>query len=227
MSTPGSAHGHHRITGRLHGGLHGAHAGMCGLAGHARWYASGPGRLARRLYRRIAADVAAAGLPDGAIVLDVGTGPGVVPRLIARQNPGLQVEGVDLAEAMIDCALRDAAAEGLAGERLRYRVADVAALPHPDASVDLVVSSLSLHHWADVPAGLREVRRVLRPGAEAWIYDVRWVLGGARRALAAQGIEARLEPLARGPLPWRRPAALLAALGGRLIAQLTFTGPAA
>jgi ubiquinone/menaquinone biosynthesis C-methylase UbiE len=64
-------------------------------------------------------------------------------------------------------------------------VADVARLPHADASVDLVVSSISLHHWDDPGAGLREVARVLRPGGRAWIYDVRAAL--RRAAQRADG----------------------------------------
>ena len=150
---------------------------MFGLAHHAGWYDAVSGRLARPLYRRIAAEVAGAGLPDGATVLDVGTGPGRVPLLIAERCPELIVEGLDLSEEMIGRAMKGAIGAGIGRERLRYRVGDVAALPYDDASVDLVVSSLSLHHWTDVPAGLAEVRRVLRPDGQAWIYDVRAVLG--------------------------------------------------
>jgi SAM-dependent methyltransferase len=234
MTTP-TSHEHQdlhgRSTGRLHGRLHGrfreAHAGMYGLAGHASWYQRGPGRLARPLYRRIAADVAAAGLPDGAVVLDVGTGPGMVALLVAQQCPGVVVEGVDLAEPMIDTARRTAAGTDLPDERLRYRVADVAALPYPDASVDLVVSSLSLHHWTDVPAGLAEIRRVLRPGGRAWIYDVRRVLRRVSAGVAPRGIDVRLEPLRLGRWPSARPAEILAALLGHLLGRLTLSRPAA
>ena len=77
------------------------HGSMFGLAGHAGWYDKGPGRLARPLYQRITADVAGSGLPDGAFVLDVGTGPGRVPLLIAERCPSLVVEGIDLSERMI------------------------------------------------------------------------------------------------------------------------------
>lgn len=80
---------------------------------------------------------------------------------------------------MIDRAKRNAASADTLYPQLRYTVADVAHLPHPDDSVDLVVSSLSMHHWPDVPAGLREIQRVLRPGGQAWIYDVRPVLNRA------------------------------------------------
>jgi ubiquinone/menaquinone biosynthesis C-methylase UbiE len=189
---------------------------MYGIARHAQGYDRVAGRLARPLYRRVVADVLAAGLPVGAAVLDVGTGPGRVPLMIATGRPDLRVEGIDLAPEMIEVATRRGAAAGIAEQRLRFTVADVATLPHPDASVDLVVSTLSLHHWADVPAGLVEIGRVLRPGGRAWIYDVHRVLEPAARALAETGgVDVELGRLTGG--------GLLGRLAGRLVGRLIVT----
>jgi ubiquinone/menaquinone biosynthesis C-methylase UbiE len=74
----------------------------------------------------------------------------------------------------------------------------VAALPHDDASVDLVISIASAHHWADVDAGLRELRRVLRPGAQAMIYDVRPVVRAAVSSARGMGMRASAQPLGLG-----------------------------
>ena len=229
----GHAHGHakadvvglslrDRVLGRLSEQGRRAHAGMFGLAHHAGWYDAVSGRLARPLYRRIAAEVAGAGLPDGATVLDVGTGPGRVPLLIAERCPELIVEGLDLSEEMIDRATRGAVGAGIGQERLRYRVGDVAALPYEDASVDLVVSSLSLHHWTDVPAGLAEIRRVLRPGGQAWIYDVRAVLGRVASDAPRRGLDVGLKPLGV-PASVTGLARYGAVLAGRFMARLTIT----
>jgi ubiquinone/menaquinone biosynthesis C-methylase UbiE len=153
------------------------------------------------LYRWVARDVAGADLRDGAFVLDVGTGPGRVPLLVAGARPGIRIEGLDLSTAMIAHAeeeLQRARARGVRGaERVGYRVGDVAGLPFADASVDLVISTISQHHWPDVAAGLAEIRRVLRPGAQAWIYDFRPALAGAREAAAALDAQVRTE----APLP--------------------------
>jgi ubiquinone/menaquinone biosynthesis C-methylase UbiE len=162
--------------------------------------------LTRPLYERVAADVAAAGLGEAGSVLDVGTGPGRVPILIAQALPGRRVDGVDLSGPMVDRARRNAAEAGLA-DQVTFTVGDVTALPYPAASFDLVVSSISLHHWGDPEAGLREVRRVLRPGGQAWIYDFRlWYALG--RAVAAACVvfwdrPVRREPLRGGPLRLR------------------------
>jgi ubiquinone/menaquinone biosynthesis C-methylase UbiE len=59
------------------------------------------------------------------------------------------------------------------GRRPSFLVGDAAALAFPDGSFDLVVSTLSLHHWADPAAGLAEIGRVLRPGGRALIWDLR------------------------------------------------------
>jgi SAM-dependent methyltransferase len=211
-----------RFLGRLSEQGRRAHAGMFGLAHHAAWYDAVSGRLARPLYRRIAGEVAGAGLPDGAVVLDVGTGPGRVPLLIAQRCPKLIVEGLDVSEEMIGRATRGAVGAGIGRERLRYRVGDVAALPYEDASVDLVVSSLSLHHWADVPAGLAEIRRVLRPGGRAWIYDVRAVLDRVASGAPGSGLDVGLKPLGI-PASVTGLGRYAAVLAGRLLARLTIT----
>jgi ubiquinone/menaquinone biosynthesis C-methylase UbiE len=44
-------------------------------------------------------------------------------------------------------------------------------LPFPEARFDCVISRYSAHHWHDVPAALREVRRVLKPGGRALLID--------------------------------------------------------
>jgi SAM-dependent methyltransferase len=121
---------------------------------------------------RIAADVAAVA-PDGARVLEVGCGPGHLSGQLAGQH-GLEVTGLDLDPAMIARARANTdRAANRGGRRPEFLVGDVAALAFPDRSFDLVVSTLSMHHWADPAAGLTEIGRVLRPNARALIWDFR------------------------------------------------------
>lgn len=154
------------------------------------------GRVGRKLYDRVVADARGAGLAAGARVLDVGTGPGRVPRALAASEPSWVVEGVDLSPQMISYA------RGLGGG-VSFAVGDVAALPYPDASFDLIVSSLSQHHWSDVEGGVRDLRRVLRPGGWLWIYDARWTLKRAERVAreAFAEVERERVRLSRWPVP--------------------------
>ena len=82
--------------------------------------------------------------------------------------------GLDLDPAMVERARANADRKPK-GAALRpdFIVGDVAALPFPDKSFDLVVSTLSMHHWADATAGLAEIERVLRPAGRALIWDLR------------------------------------------------------
>jgi ubiquinone/menaquinone biosynthesis C-methylase UbiE len=124
------------------------------------------------LVERIAADVAAVAC-DGARVLEVGCGPGHLLIRLARQH-GLEVTGLDLDPAMIARARANADRLGDGDQpRPSFLVGDGAALAFPDRSFDLVVSTLSMHHWADPTAGLAEIGRVLRPGARALAWDFR------------------------------------------------------
>jgi len=182
-------HGHH---GGGHGRGHGQGADGGGQVGRdparhssADHEASGEGRFAgehaerydrrsrskARFYRRTARDVVAVTPPDGH-VLDVGTGPGRLLVEIARARPDVRVTGVDVEPDMVRLAEHAARDEGLAS-RVRTEVADVATLPLEAASVDVVVATLTAHHWPEVDAAVHELARVLRPGGVLLVVDFR------------------------------------------------------
>ena len=161
---------------------------------------------------RIAADVAAVA-PAGARVLEVGCRPGRLSIRLARQH-GLEMTGLDLDPAMIARARANTDRAGnRGGRRPSFLVGDVAALAFPDRSFDLVVSTLSMHHWADPTVGLAEIGRVLRPGGRALIWDfrpgVRPHLFGPRHADMPDPVDhTRSSPLrvvntTPWPWPWR------------------------
>jgi len=133
-------------------------------------------RILGPLYRRVADDVTAvpglAAMSEISAVLEIGSGPGELALEIARRLPGSDVVGVDLAEAMIQTAVARAREAQLDG-RVRFVLADAAAIPLVDGSIDVTVSTLSLHHWADPATVFVEIWRVLRPGGIALIYDLR------------------------------------------------------
>jgi SAM-dependent methyltransferase len=157
---------------------------------------------------RIAADIAAAA-PDGARVLEVGCGPGHLSTRLAHH--GFDVTGLDLDPAMIARAQANTDRAGNRGGRHpSFLVGDVAALAFPDRSFDLVVSTLSMHHWADPAVGLAEIGRILRPGARTLIWDfrpgVRPHLFGPRHAHIPDPLEytrnSQLRMVKATPWPW-------------------------
>jgi ubiquinone/menaquinone biosynthesis C-methylase UbiE len=150
---------------------------------HGTAYDRHAGRLLRRLHRR-AVDDAVRHAPRGGTVLDVGAGPGRLAVAIATARPDVTVHAIDISPDMIKVARQRADEAGVA-ERTRIQRADVADLPLPDGSVDLVVSTASYHHWRDVPGAARELTRVVRPTGRIWIYDVRFARW--RRLSAAVG----------------------------------------
>jgi ubiquinone/menaquinone biosynthesis C-methylase UbiE len=124
-----------------------------------------------RLLRRLVLQRATA-LVDRGDALDLGCGPGHLVVELAQRGPGLHVTGLDLATDLLTQAEAHAAAHGLTA-RTTFRRGDAAAIPCPPASFDLVVSTLSLHHWSNPVAVFDEVARVLQPGGAFLLFDLR------------------------------------------------------
>ena len=141
------------------------------LVGDAALYDSLAHRLLWRFFDGIATDVAAVA-PAGARILEIGCGPGRLSVRLARDH-GFDVTGLDLDPAMIERARANAAEATGEVRRPSFLVGDVASMSFPDRSFDLVVSTLSMHHWADPDAGLSEIARVLRPNGRALLWDFR------------------------------------------------------
>ncbi|WP_165990199.1 class I SAM-dependent methyltransferase [Streptomyces sp. YIM 98790] len=171
----------------------------------------------RGLYRQVAREVAAVAPRDGR-VLDIGTGPGRLLHELAAVRPDLALAGVDVSADMVALGERAARERGLA-DRIVLRTGDVAGLPEPDGGADVVVTTLSMHHWPDLPAAAAELERVLRPGGHLMVYDFRFApLRRAESALRARprfaASRVRRGSLRPGwnPFPWY---ARLVLRGGR------------
>jgi ubiquinone/menaquinone biosynthesis C-methylase UbiE len=124
----------------------------------------------RDIHTEVAREVAAE-ISSGRL-LDIGTGPGYVPFEIAKRAPGLEIIGIDLSSGMIEIADRNARELGIS-ERVRFEVADAARLPFEEGYFDFVISTLSLHHWRNPAACIKEIHRVLKENGRAYIYDLR------------------------------------------------------
>jgi SAM-dependent methyltransferase len=99
----------------------------------------------------------------GAHVLDVACGTGIAARLAARLvSPTGRVTGLDLDEGMLAVARR--AAQAARDAPIDWRQGDALALPFEPAAFDCVLCFEGIQFFPDRPAGLAQMRRVLRPG---------------------------------------------------------------
>ena len=111
-----------------------------------------------RVYRWV---MGACPFGDGMRVLDVGCGGGGMARELRRRFPGMRVDGVDVSEESV------ATARKVAGEGGEFQIGTAEALPAADGSYDAAISVESVYFWPDLGKGLREMRRVVRPGGFA------------------------------------------------------------
>ena len=125
----------------------------------------------RDLLRRRALVHEALGAAPGERILDVGCGPGFyVSETLERVGPEGAVVGVDASPAMLGLAAKRC--EGHAN--CTFHEGDATGLPVDDAGFDRALSVQVLEYVADIPAALRELHRVLRPGGRLLLWDVDW-----------------------------------------------------
>ncbi|MBV9180707.1 MAG: bifunctional demethylmenaquinone methyltransferase/2-methoxy-6-polyprenyl-1,4-benzoquinol methylase UbiE [Acidobacteria bacterium] len=106
----------------------------------------------------------------GVKVLDLCCGTGDMAFAVMRQSPAARLMGVDFSHAMLRLASAKSRTRSLYA-LVSWVEADALQLPFADRSFDLVTSAFGFRNLADYDAGLREIRRVLRPGGECGILE--------------------------------------------------------
>jgi SAM-dependent methyltransferase len=106
--------------------------------------------------------------PAGGRWLDVGCGTGAVTDAVLRSREPSAIVGVEPSDGF-----RGHAADHVRDHRITFVAGGAEALPFDDGSFDVVVSGLVLNFVPDRVAGLREMRRVVRPGGTvaAYVWD--------------------------------------------------------
>jgi ubiquinone/menaquinone biosynthesis C-methylase UbiE len=106
---------------------------------------------------------------DGATIVDLGTGPGLLTIELHKLWPQAGFIGVDPSREMLNIAQENADQAGMKAFEVRLGTAEETSLPSDSA--DLVVSQYSFHEWEDPQQGLGEAFRILKPGGSLILND--------------------------------------------------------
>jgi ubiquinone/menaquinone biosynthesis C-methylase UbiE len=150
----------------------------------ASWYAkttAGQMEEFRKLARRIAGE-----LPQGGAVLEIAPGPGYFCIELAKLGP-FAIRGVDLSQAMVKIAREKAAQAGVSVE---FEMGNAANLPFPRETFDRLVCRAAFKNFAQPVRALQEMCRVLKPGGQGVLIDLRGDASpeGVSRAVDGMGL---------------------------------------
>jgi 2-polyprenyl-6-hydroxyphenyl methylase/3-demethylubiquinone-9 3-methyltransferase len=157
---------------------------------HRFWDSDGEFKPLHRLNPARVDYVASRTRVDGALVLDVGCGGGLLAEALARR--GATVTGMDLAPAMIQTARLHAAESGLS---IDYRVQDAGELatqsPH---AFDVVTCMEMLEHVADPAGFLKVLGQLVRPGGALFVSTLNRNVKSFLKAIVGAEYVLRLLP---------------------------------
>jgi ArsR family transcriptional regulator len=102
-------------------------------------------------------------------IADLGAGEGLISQLLARR--AAHVWCIDNSLRMVEVGTELAAKNGLSN--LTYKLGDIETVPLADGSVDLAILSQALHHAQHPQKAIDEAHRILRPGGQIVILDLK------------------------------------------------------
>jgi 2-polyprenyl-3-methyl-5-hydroxy-6-metoxy-1,4-benzoquinol methylase len=115
-------------------------------------------------------------------ILDIGTGTGQLPIMLAQNNKNYKITAIDLSGKCIEIAQAKAVSAGV-DSKINFTLVDLMNDNWKAKSFDLIVSTCSMHHWQNPVGILTKARQLLADNGEIWILD----------DLAGVAIEARRE----------------------------------
>ena len=133
----------------------------------ARWYAALTQKSMDR-HRQLAERITEL-VPPGSSVLEVAPGPGYFAIELAKLGD-YRITGLDISRTLVDIARANAAK---ANARIDFRHGNASEMPFANASFDFLVCCAAFKNFTEPLRALQEMHRVLRPGGQALIVDLR------------------------------------------------------
>lgn len=104
-------------------------------------------------------------------VLDIGTGTGQIPLILADFRPQWQITAIDLAASMLKIAEKQIREKNKSSQ-ITLELVDGKKTPYADSSFDLVISNSVIHHIPQPMVLLREINRILKPKGVVLLRDL-------------------------------------------------------
>ena len=137
----------------------------------AKDYATRHQKMGKMMGKKFVSKLVKMGFKKGKI-LDIGTGPGVIPMVIINNFHQAEAIGLDLSDPLLELARFNAKESGLSN-RLTFEKGDAQDLHFEDDFFDVVISLNTLHLVENPIAMLNEVERVLKPTGILLLGDIR------------------------------------------------------
>jgi demethylmenaquinone methyltransferase/2-methoxy-6-polyprenyl-1,4-benzoquinol methylase len=115
-------------------------------------------------------------------ILDVATGTADMPLLMFKMLRPTKITGIDISEKMMEIGRQKIAAQHLQN-KIDLKSGDSEAISFSDASFDAVTVSFGVRNFANLPKGLSEIQRVLKPAGKAVVLEFSRPKNGVARWL--------------------------------------------
>ncbi len=105
-------------------------------------------------------------------ILEIGCGNGYDAIQLAEKNPLCQVTGIDIDEELISASIKNAADSKCSN--VGFLLSDAEQMPFENNTFDIVRAERVFQHLKNVPAVMKEIYRVLKPGGTVSIIETDW-----------------------------------------------------
>lgn len=122
-----------------------------------------------KIWRKKAIKIASQNNPDN--ILDIAAGTGDFTILEAKRTSAKEIVGIDISQNMLNVAIQKANRQKL-GNRVKFLKADSLDMPFEPETFDAVTVGFGVRNFADIPAGLKEIYRVLKTGGRLVVLEL-------------------------------------------------------